>query len=420
MADIMEPPAAATSYGRNPAMTSNDRPWSDNPHHQRWLLGQADDLLAFFERRSMDPSGGFHTLDDRGDPTGDPLRELHSVTRMVHCFAIAHLMGRPGADRFIDHGMDFLWNVHRDGAHGGYFWSVEDGRPADDRKQAYGHAFVLLAASSAQVIGHPDARRLLDDMTSVIAERFWESRHGATAEEFARDWSPISAYRGQNSNMHLTEALMAAFEATGERTYLDMAGGIAEHLIRDITPANGGYLPEHFDTDWNLDREYANGDHFRPYGTTPGHWVEWTRLCLLLWELGDRSADWIPPAARGLFDRAVAEAWSTDGGFLYTLDWNGQPRLTNRLWWPCAEAIGAAYFLTAATGDGVYETWYRRIWDFVACDLIDREHGGWRTEPADQTNPLFTGKPDLYHALQACLIPLLPTDGTVTRGLLRR
>ena len=42
-------------------------------------------------------------------------------------------------------------------------------------------------------------------------------------EEFARDWSEISQYRGQNSNMHLTEALMAAYEATGDKSYLGKA-----------------------------------------------------------------------------------------------------------------------------------------------------------------------------------------------------
>jgi hypothetical protein len=32
-------------------------------------------------------------------------------------------------------------------------------------------------------------------------------------------------------------------------------------------------------------------------------------------------------------------------------------------------------------------------------------------------NRVFVGKPDLYHAFQACLIPLLPADGSITRGL---
>ena len=44
--------------------------------------------------------------------------------------------------------------------------------------------------------------------------------------------------------------------------------------------------------------------------------------------------------------------------------------------------------------------------------------GGWRPQldrALRPTSTLFTGKPDLYHALQACLIPLHRLDG----GLLK-
>ena len=60
--------------------------------------------------------------------------------------------------------------------------------------------------------------------------------YGAAAEEFSADWQPFGApYRGQNSNMHLTEALMAAFEATGDGDYLAMAESIADLIIRRLT-----------------------------------------------------------------------------------------------------------------------------------------------------------------------------------------
>jgi mannose/cellobiose epimerase-like protein (N-acyl-D-glucosamine 2-epimerase family) len=245
--------------------------------------------------------------------------------------------------------------------------------------------------------------------------------HGAVAEEFSRDWQPISRYRGQNSNMHLTEALMAAFEATGDAAYLAMAERIATLLIKTHAAANQWHLPEHFDDSWHVDRDYSGGDIFRPHGTTPGHWLEWTRLLLQLWELGGRRLDWPVDAAKALFARAASEGWNTEsGGFHYTLDWSGKPQLRNRLWWPCAEGIGAAAFLNTIDGSPEYEDWYRRIWDFVANNFIDLENGGWRPEAADPsstTTKLFEGKSDLYHALQACLIPLLPTSGTITHGL---
>ncbi len=410
---------------------SKDAPaarWTALPYHRSWLVDQATALFALFERGSINPAGGFYFIDDTGRPiarsaaSGEaPSRELHATTRNVHCFVIARLLGRPGADAFIDHGMDYLWNAHRDAKNGGYFWGVGDDGPTDPKKQAYGHAFVLLAASSAKLVGHPDADRLIADITEILRTHFWESTHGAVTEEFEADWTPISKYRGQNSNMHLTEALMAAFEATGDKTYLEMAESIASLIIGRKAEENGWRVAEHFDDSWTLDREYSGGDIFRPAGTTPGHSLEWTRLCLQLWELGGRRLDWLADAARAIFARAVANGWDkTRGGFHYTLDWNDKPLLKNRLWWPCAEGIGAAHFLNEIDGGAEYEEWYRRIWDFVANHLIDRDNGGWYPEVRGDpgVTPLFHGKPDLYHSLQASLIPLLPTSGSITRGLL--
>ena len=147
--------------------------WVAMPSHLAWLNQQAESLFAFYERNIVNPLGGFYDLDDAGRPTapgygagGTPARYLFATTRIVHAYSIAHLMGRPGADVIVDHGMDFLWKGHRDQDFGGYFWAVGYEGPVDSVKQAYGHAFVLLAASSAKVAGHPDAERLLADVTT--------------------------------------------------------------------------------------------------------------------------------------------------------------------------------------------------------------------------------------------------------------
>jgi len=399
-------------------------PWRANRDHRRWLRQQANALFDFFEPESINPAGGFYFLDDEGRAIRDRdlPRPLHATTRMVHCFAIAHLMGRPGASDFIDHGMATLLGHHRDQKYGGYVWSFDDDGPRESEKLAYGHAFVLLAASSAKVVGHPQADALLADISAILDTRFWEARHGASAEEFARDWSPISDYRGQNANMHLTEALMAAFEATGDSLYLQRAESIATLIIRDKAGGESWRVPEHYHADWSIDREYKGSDMFRPYGATPGHWLEWTRLALQLWELGGRRLDWLPDAARALFARSITDGWdASSGGFYYTVDWSGAPRIRDRIWWPVCEGIGAAAFLGALDGDAQSEEWYRRMWSFAARRLIDRRNGGWIPQFDDNLNPIpgyFVGKPDLYHALQACLIPLYPTNGSLTRGLI--
>lgn len=400
-------------------------PWLTRPYHRHWLRDQAESLFAFYGNRSVNPNGGFYDLDVAGKPIQplNPVRGIHGTARMVHSFAIASLLGRPGSDPIIDHGMQYLWTVHRDAERGGYFWAVDDNGAADKgRKQGYGHAFVLLAASSAKLVGHPLADAMIADVTEVIETRFWNAKHGAIEEEFNADWSPISPYHGQNSNMHLTEALMAAFEATGERAYLDKAESIADLIIRRSAGANGFRVAEHFDAEWNVDHAYNGDPMFRPAGTTPGHALEWARLTLQLWALGGKRHTWMPDAAEALFRNAVTLGWDEQfGGLFYTLDWSNQPDQRHKLWWPMAEGVGAAAFLCAHRPSDFHETWYRKLWDGIARHHLDETNGGWHEQLTENLQPaytLFAGKADIYHALQACLIPLYPAEGSLTKGIL--
>ncbi len=281
--------------------------WREKPEHRAWLNGQANILFDLFDPVAINPAGGFFDLDSAGQPlaSDNPVRPIHTTARAVHCYVIGSLLGRPGSDRMVDHGMRYLWERHRDAQHGGYVWSLDDDGPKDATKQGYGHAFVLLAASSARLVGHPLAEQMLADVTELLNTRFWEDQHGAITEEFERDWTPMRGYRGQNSNMHLTEALMAAFEATGERAYLDKAERIADLIINRRARDCGFRVAEHFDEQWTVDRDYkAVNEMFRPSGTTPGHWLEWSRLILQLWVLGGKNHDWMPRRRRGAFPRS--------------------------------------------------------------------------------------------------------------------
>lgn len=398
---------------------------TQRPVHRLWLLDQARHLFDFFQITAINPKGGFFPLGNNSLPLpvgpSGATRQIHDTARMVHCFVMAQQLGLPGADRIIDHGMAYLWNHHRDTTHGGYFWGVDDHGTPNPTKQAYGHAFVLLAASSAKVAGHPDADRLLADISQVLLTRFWDHEAGATTEEYSADWQPLGDYRGQNSNMHLIEALMAAFEATADTSYLSMAERIADLIINRHARAMGWRVAEHFHADWSVDRDYRGDPMFRPYGTTPGHALEWSRLLVQLHELGGRKLPWLREAAEALFLNTCAVGWdSATGGFYYTLDWADKPAQPDRYWWPCCEGIAAAAVLRASGGGPEFEDWYTRIWSFASTHLIDRQGGAWHPELDSNLTPVnrvFTGKPDIYHAVQACLIPLLPPTGSVTRGL---
>lgn len=385
--------------------------WLDDPGHRTWLAAEAGRQFSFF-RASLKPGPGFYTLDHSGNPLPDDTRELHTTTRLVHSYALGHLAGVPGADRLVDHGMAFLASHHRDRDHGGYLWALNGDQVADGRKLAYGHVFVLLAGSSARQAGHPDADRLISDVWDVLNRHFWEEGPGLFCDEWNRDWTPFSSYRGMNANMHGVEALLAAYEATGREEFLTRAGRILDFFITRIAPAEGWRLPEHYTQDWQIDRSYAGNPMFRPAGTTPGHSFELGRLLLQYWDLSGRPADGAPDRARRLIEQALTDAWTPErGGFAYTLGFDGRVDNPARYWWPVTEAIGALAALIKLERRAGDEAWYRRLWTFADHVLIDHARGGWYPELDANDRPAatqFRGKPDIYHSVQAALLPLSP------------
>ncbi|MBN2629984.1 MAG: AGE family epimerase/isomerase [Rhodobacteraceae bacterium] len=383
--------------------------WLQDPVHQSYLRADAARQLTFF-RPSLRSDGGFDVLGLDGTPLPCGPQELHTTTRLIHAYALGKALGDAQADAIIDAGMAYLWTRHRDGDHGGYVWSVLGGKVADGVKLAYGHVFVLLAASSARLAGHPDADRLLNDITAVIDRHYWDEDRGLLRDEFTRDWQPFSTYRGMNANMHGVEAMLAAYEATGQDTWLHRAGRILDFFVGQIAPAHGWRIPEHYTESWQIDPGYSGNPMFRPAGTTPGHAFELARLTLQHWDLCGRPDTGAPARARHLADTAL-QAWLPDGGLAYTLDPQGHIAIPDRYWWPVTEAIGALQALMKAAPQPGDEDWYRRLWRFADAHFIDHARGGWYPEIDREGKPTarqFIGKPDIYHALQADLLPLVP------------
>ena len=151
--------------------------WLTSPSHLRWLDAELDRLLAF-GRASKVESGGFGWLDERGHIDKSKGVQLWITCRMTHVYSLAALVGTPGATSLAEHGVAALTGVLHDDEHGGWFAAVGPKGPTNTAKEAYGHAFVILAASSATAAGIDGARALLDDALEVHQDKFWEPDFG--------------------------------------------------------------------------------------------------------------------------------------------------------------------------------------------------------------------------------------------------
>lgn len=387
----------------------------ERPGSSSWLAAEHDRLLGFARSSAVD--GGFGWLDSGGRIVPDA--EVHTwiTARMTHVFALAHLQGLPLAGELVDHGVTALAGPLRDDREDGWFSSVDpNGRPVGTDKEAYTHVFVALAASSATAAGRPGASDLLRNALDVIRTRFQPSGEDALLESFDRAWHSPESYRGANSNMHAVEAFLAVGDVTGEHEWHERALGIAERIIHRSARSNGWRVVEHFTPDWQPDHGYNRtraDDPFRPYGATIGHWFEWARLCASLHSSLTEPPEWLLESAEALAGAGAEQGWSVDGnaGFVYTVDWDGAPVVRTRMHWVIAEAIAAAAVLHRLTGRQRYADWYFDWWQHAAESFLDLENGSWHHEldPGGQpTATVWAGKPDVYHALQATLIPRLP------------
>lgn len=94
--------------------------------------------------------------------------------------------------------------------------------------------------------------------------------------------------------------------------------------------------------------------------------------------------------------------------------------MRERLHWVHAEASASAAALLRRTGEQQYGHWYRRYWQFIDRHLIDRSAGSWhhQLDPANKpAGTIWAGKPDLYHAYQAVLLPGLALAPSLATGL---
>jgi mannose/cellobiose epimerase-like protein (N-acyl-D-glucosamine 2-epimerase family) len=399
------------------------------PGSPAYLAAQRADLLRFAAGSRHEQ--GFGWLDDDG--VLDPSRpvELWITCRMTHVFSLAVLAdeapaaGGPDAAELAElaeHGVGSLLTHLADHEHRGWYAAVGPDGVVDDSKQAYGHAFVLLAACSALLADVPGADELVALALTAQELHFWDDEAGLVVDRWDRTWTELDPYRGLNANMHAVEAYLAAADVTStgfatDSVWYIRAGRIVAQVL-DWAEANEWRVPEHFTEQWAplLEHHRDEPAHpFQPYGATVGHGLEWARL-VLPFGLGQ--------AAEALFERAVADGWAADGaeGFVYTTDWAGEPVVRQRMHWVAAEAIAAAETFAWESGGQRWADLAAEWWAYVDRSFVDHERGSWRHELDPENRPaatVWSGKPDVYHAYQATLVPTYHPTGSFAAALKR-
>jgi len=297
-----------------------------------------DHSLPLWSREGRDSAaGGFiERLDIEGRADRFAPRRVRVQARQIYCFAKAAQLGwYPQGREIATKGLEYLLAKAKspDGRPGFVHLLDPTGAVVNSSRDTYDHAFVLLAfATVYQLSG--DAQ-VGDEIKSLVGflDTDLRSPHGGFLEGI-----PTTLPRRQNPHMHLFEAMIATFDATGDPIYQNRAGDLFALFIANLYDPRRQVLGEYFEEDWS---------RIEPASVEPGHQAEW------VWLLKGFERITGCPTARHraqLLASAMRYRDEVTGCLFDEGDADGKIRKFTRRLWPQTE-IAKAFIAQAEAGE---------------------------------------------------------------------
>ncbi|WP_417482849.1 AGE family epimerase/isomerase [Maricaulis sp.] len=299
-----------------------------------WCLHEA---LPFWVANGWDTvHGGFlESVAFDGSAIRGDVRRVRVQARQIYVFARAYHEGWADNLSRAEEAANLLrqraWQA--DGQPGWAHLLTDDGRISDPVRDLYDHAFILLAlAWLGRATGNADYFDLADE-TLAFLDTCMAGSGGGYVESLGGAQLP----RRQNPHMHLFEALMALYRATGRPEMLSRARAI-KGLFDDIYfDADRAVLREFYDQAWGGARGVAGRT------VEPGHLCEWSTL---LYEFHRVSGESLSPACEVLYLTAMRHGVNPKTGLLYAaIDPRGQVLDASSRTWMQTEWLRIAILL---------------------------------------------------------------------------
>lgn len=296
---------------------------------EAWMREQA---LPLWATSGFDAATGRFEegLTFEGRPRADVPIRLLVQARQIFVYSIAERrQWIAGAGELVERAFVSMRRDYyrRDDRDGWVFSVARDGTVADPRRDLYAHAFVLLAvAAYVRATGRQAELALARETLAFLDREMVAPRGGGYVEALPVRPGP----RRQNPHMHLFEALLALWECSRDRLFLERAERLFELFLSRFFQAGQGVLLEYFDEELRpVDEEGAIVE--------PGHHFEW---CWLLRRYQSETGDHrVEAIVESLYEHASRSGFDAEGLIVDELHLNGTIAKASRRLWPMTEAI---------------------------------------------------------------------------------
>lgn len=282
------------------------------------------------------------------------------------------------AKRAFDYISQYFW----DETFGGVYWMLNAGGiPLEIEKRTYGQAFIIYSmAAYYQVFGDERAVKYAKQTFDLVNEHV-KFKNGGYADSVGRDWrfdnwllpwmmNRDGAYKLLNSHLHMFEATMALFEATGDLSVKKVLKEFLEFLLNDCVDTNLMHLKAGMDINGNrIDGEVNYGHDAECCYLMTGS----ARL------IGEQDLiDRADKMALSIMDKVLAEGIDLKNGGLYS-DADYRTGHVNRvkIWWTQAEGITSFFNCYQLTHDEKYLDAAINIWNYTEKNIVNQQVGEW-------------------------------------------
>lgn len=297
---------------------------------ENWIK---NDALPLWQERGIEPKtkANYERLTPVGIADLEASTRVRVQARQAFFFAAAYQRGWcPEGKTLAKNLLDF---VHKNAAHptaaAGYTHLLnKDFVVVDTKQDLYDHAFFLLAnAWCYRASNELSYIQEADKLIAHLDARFGSAVGGWIEGDYAY------TCRRQNPHMHLFEAFLSLYDATGDAKYLARVGEIFALFQAHFFDEKHGVLFEFFDNNW-VRLANAKGDIVEP-----GHMMEW--VWLLDW-YHRRTGRPVAHYTSALYARALEIGMDKSGLLFDAVSYTGAVIDPNKRCWGITELIKAS------------------------------------------------------------------------------
>ncbi|WP_045855859.1 AGE family epimerase/isomerase [Teredinibacter purpureus] len=270
---------------------------------------------------------------------------------------------------------------------------------ADGKRDLYDHAFFLLScAARFKAFGDEAAIKSANDIMAFLDSELGQVGGGWLEGDYDTD------RRRQNPHMHMFEALLSLYDATGDAKWLARAGEIFGLFETQFFDAKFGVLREFFNHDWTLlDNDDADI-------IEPGHMMEWVWLLRWYERVSGHDVSYFTDV---MYEKGLVDGMAHDGILVDAVSPTGDVINGDKRSWAMTELIKASLVQAEAGIEGAKATALAALNTLMDAYISD-EHAGLYVDQLDADSVVVGDTAQasiLYHLLMA----IVELDGYVRR-----